>query len=81
MLTGSPFLCKNHLRRDVAIDVVVNEVCAFAFLGIFSLSFNAEIVFLVPIHLERQRRSFDFDSYKTYKQKMSKYLMVRFVCL
>ena len=45
MLTGSPFLCKNHLRRDVAIDVVVNEVCAFAFLGIFSLSFNAEIVF------------------------------------
>jgi len=77
MLTGSPFLCKNHLRRDVAIDVVVNEVCAFAFLGIFSLSFNAEIVFSP---LEWRELGF-FDSYKTYKQKMSKYLMVRFVCL
>jgi len=80
MLTGSPFIDKNHLRFSLLL-MFVNEVCAFAFLGIFSLSFNAEIVFLVPIHLERQRRSFDFDSYKTYKQKMSKYLMVRFVCL
>ena len=76
MLTGSPFIDKNHLRFSLLL-MFVNEVCAFAFLGIFSLSFNAEIVFSP---LEWRELGF-FDSYKTYKQKMSKYLMVRFVCL
>jgi len=39
MLTGSPFIDKNHLRFSLLL-MFVNEVCAFAFFGYFFFIFQ-----------------------------------------